>query len=71
MTQELNEAEQTLFEYLQSKGCTLKVGEIIDFQLIGNETDHKIMEYANDFLSECASDEAEYRAHKKAGNYYD
>lgn len=68
---EFNQAEQTLFEYLQSKGVALQYGEIKDFQLLGNETDREIMQYANDFLSECASDEAEYKAHNKAGNYYE
>lgn len=61
---ELNPAEQHLFNYLKSEhNITLTHrGEITDFSLHGDEDEKEIEGYADDYASEIASDEAEYRA---------
>ncbi|MCA6372198.1 MAG: hypothetical protein IM631_12535 [Cytophagales bacterium] len=54
-----------LFDYLKEKGEVLKHQEIRDFGLSGFERDEKIVEYANDYLSELQSNRAEWSQFKK------
>ena len=61
----LNPAEKALFEYLKEKGHTLSPSEIKDFSLHGHETDSQVIGYANDYISDIRTDEAEARAFKK------
>lgn len=58
----LNKAEIYLVQYLNAKGVNLKKGEIQDFSLTGEEEERDIEQYADDFLSELASERAEYAA---------
>lgn len=57
------EADNYLKQYIkeQTKGrFKMRASEISDFGLTGEETELEIEEKANDYISDCASDEAEY-----------
>lgn len=58
----LNKSEIYLVQYLNAKGVNLRKGEIQDFQLLGDEDEREVEGYADDYLSELASDRAEYKA---------
>lgn len=66
-----NAAELYLIKYLKSKGCKISGNEVKDFNLHGDESVGEIEGYADDHLSELASDEAEYRQHRKDMGYED
>lgn len=69
----IEQANAHLVEYIKSKSPRLKMdkGQIADFCLNGDESLEDIEQYADDYLSEIASDEAEYRAHRREMGDFD
>jgi hypothetical protein len=62
----LNAAEQHLKDYVKEKtGYTMRIGEIRDFRLDADEDTDTVESYANDYISELNSNEAEYRQHQR------
>lgn len=61
----MNKAEQILFEYLKNKGQSLSKSELRDFGLRGDESEDKIIEFGNDYLSELHSERSENAQFKK------
>ena len=61
----MNKAEIRLQQILTEAGIPKDDYSVKDFSLIGDESESQLQEYAHDFLSECASDEAEYKANKR------
>ena len=57
------EADLYLAEYIKEQcGIIMKVREIRDFELTGEEDEHIIEQYANDYISDIQSERSEYAA---------
>ena len=61
------EADQYLKDYIKEQiNHSLRPSEIKDFDLTGSETEEEIELYAKDYISDCETDEAEYRVTKQS-----
>lgn len=56
-----NKAELFLISYLSGKGVIIEGNEVKDFGLDGSEEDRDVEQCAKDYLSELASEKAEYK----------
>lgn len=57
-----NKSELYLIGYLADKGVTIKGNEVKDFGLDGDEDETDVEQYANDYLSDLATERAEYES---------
>ncbi len=55
-TTNLNSAEIHLYNYLKEQGYKLRIGQIRDFDLFGDETTNEIEGYADEFISDIDPD---------------
>lgn len=59
----MNNSEKHLIEYLRDEHkITITEKDVKDFSLDGTEPLEEVEQYADDYASECDTDEAEYRA---------